>query len=1793
MMHFNYLKILTHFSLGLMVMTLVSCVGTVEDRNPPTTKTAETNKSSISFSGIVKAEPISDSKVEVYFLPAVGDPTTLIYQIVVNNSINPIKVKGDTLTTNPSGQYIYTVSGLNVNTMYSFSVNVVDNLGNQALDNNKIYKTTFGNKTCDFEGISQVTLPAGDAGKTSIKVEWVPAIKLGAGPIDVKPTDPVNYEVHYISDVGGPNNLFIESYSGPDDFPPEIVSKDDREVTLTGLNPGTTYYVGVRCIHDAWAANSSFSGYKKEENHRILSIETNTNTGIFDFNTNGVQLKTPLAEAGRDELDIVWEAATGDFNEYRVFVVNVANDLVPDQITDDAAGIDTLLNGPNETQRDASAISHRAIGLIPYRWYQIKVVACRTSTCAQGDRIVSALQVRQLVPNLAPFQGILNIGNPVTSAALDEVYLSFSPPSMSAGYASQMELYCVYNKADPLNNNILMTPGVSTGALGNGTCDNLTASNPIPFPTTIGTLAGFSSATIQGVNTVTPTEYCFIMIPVIDDGYTVRDLANGVMKCTIPQVVPPTMVEFPGKDMACTNTGTTLPVNWVAPTGGIYENYMVFWKLKSAAGFSFDDAKAQQLAAGTANDAAVCMTDDTKYCWATKLAADITHSITNLDPGKTYQTGILSFADNAGTKIWSENNINTSSCTIELPKAKFTEWNHILALGPKKNGMVPEGNTASQFFDYPYLIETLDADGNPLEVDLVDDVNNATLDLEPVDNNINGTNALGNKFDGIFGAWNSNPTGQPRHQYSATGIIHIEWEDVTMDLGGGPFTLTTAMDNYYPGGSAAHAALTKDQRIFGYKVYRSDDNKATWKDLTIEGPSGGFQRATNVGLITASVVPMADPYRDRALSNVAPTADISLAKFTDYSVQFQAGDFNTERARIYWYKIVPVFDGKELSYDTNVVDPLQDDPNGHIIKVVLPPPNMALIHRKMANKTICGEIGRNIRRGAGHHYTCPYKGLGARSLDQPMNTATTVVDQGGDLLVDRFELGCNVTRGRIDAAGALSDASVITNAANFVGQNNSGSKFRGCYWVQGGPDAIGLPLSYGGTPGDADRYSLITHGDCIGEDTRNFAPITCPSTSTPGNRNFVYPGARGELADLSCDNAANTAYSQDYTRKNAQSEFGAVFYHINQDAHVTLSGRIPQPYMYTAGSVDRWTHRIITNQGISVNGCFVNLPSKDITGGNDWVARWLPTNQLAGDNLRYGTWTADVGPDAGSTPINILNKTMGEIYAMSEFYNSGDHSLPSAADRDLGRFNDNTPLAKVFSSNNAKLPPLRGMAQEDYHTICSQYQVEVGATNASNIYNVVDAAKPKRTLRRKEQIIASAWPAHYDNAKIVTLENGSFVDALGNRACNTVGKIVDGGNYGNGNPINSVYPSRMTNAYNPTVFSGSSFKDNTVGTGKCISRFGVQDLIGNQKEVVADRIHCYYGSDSIYLGVSGLLNSSIPYRTQGCVTRDAFGTCIESGSWYYDDSALDAWVQPSVGSGQCSAVQESGTRTGVAYTNGASMKSIFSGVFPSGVNEDMIKDKAIDHFDVSSYNDLRNGDGWFLDFGDINIAPRISLDDSLSLSNAGVSLAKFFNPVIGFPIACNGNACDDSVDNVRFTTAYLYANKTYTVPEDNELTGANGNNNFPIGNSDIFNTGISSIFVSSTASFDPINDNPLTEDATVVDNIDPTQNDLTFTGEDLYTPYPLNLTSMPARTAPNKDLRHMSDFPNQTFTLTSWTISRQEPLVFEVGGHSGTTSAGRYYMNVVGPTAQQQRSTPGFTGQSNGGRCAIMINTDY
>jgi chitodextrinase len=287
-------RVYSHILMIFGLMGFVSCVGTIEDKNPITTKPAEIRRQSIPFNGLTRAIPISNSRVELYFLPAPGTPDALTYLIYINNAITPVEVNGSSLEINPIGEYRYTVTGLFTNTSYQFRVGVRDAANGTQSDNDKsLIARTFANVTATFNGVSSALPAAGLDGLSSIMVNWIPAVTTSSSIFSPRITDPIGYEIKYMPTSAGnilslndPTNPNVVTQVRPTTIDQSTNGSAERSRLITGLLPETSYYFQVRAIHKSWGTFKNDPSYQFEKNTRIVVGTTRGAGEEYSFDRN-------------------------------------------------------------------------------------------------------------------------------------------------------------------------------------------------------------------------------------------------------------------------------------------------------------------------------------------------------------------------------------------------------------------------------------------------------------------------------------------------------------------------------------------------------------------------------------------------------------------------------------------------------------------------------------------------------------------------------------------------------------------------------------------------------------------------------------------------------------------------------------------------------------------------------------------------------------------------------------------------------------------------------------------------------------------------------------------------------------------------------------------------------------------------------------------------------------------------------------------------------------------------------------------------------------------------------------------------------------------------------------------------------------------------------------------------------------------------------------------------------------------------------------------------------------------
>lgn len=1640
----------------------VSCVGTIEDKNPETTKNTKNKSLPVSFNGLTRAVPVSHDKVELYFFPATGKPEDLVYLIYINNGQVPLEVKSNAFFTDPSGAYVYTVNDLRVNTTYSFAVGVRDlKNGSESNDNSTLFATTFLNRTANFKGATSAAPASGENGQTQIVVNWISAEVKGTSL--AKSEDPVAYDVRYMkASDGSPNLLFDKNNSAVTSLPEPsslggnpVINKDSSR-TITGLSPDTQYYFLVRCIHKDYVNHTTDINYKLEENTKVVTARTLSSDGDFAWNNQSVKLSTPLGSNGLTQIDVSWDGATGPFREYRLYIEKVGDtdadeNNLPGSLTD--ADISSMNVSNDYTIIDASAIGNRVTGLDSYAYYDIRIAACKNVSCdlAGGNALISDSLVSRIVPRIAPFNGLVDIQDPTDNNSPDVIKLKFDSPVVSAGYLSELRVYCYDGKNDSGPVELEYNTAYDDGDAGNDhICEGITRSTPIQ---SISSYPNFEEIELQAASfvpsdnkTITDDEFCFSIVPVVSGtDYMFEDVTNAVVKCQRIRIRVPTITQFPGLNNSCSSDTSSLTVSWNAPNGGLFDQYELFYKEDNGQPFSF----AEALDSGHPNNGDYTSIE----------TSNTQETIASLFSGRNYQLGVLTYLeDDSNNKIYSELNAGIVNCQTKLPGVRFDEWVDLFAVGPKVDGRIPKDSNGRQ----SYMLETLNQFAQPIEVQVASLSGAGTGDgLPDYSVSTNFTNkfediSLSVMHDGTYGAY-SGVAGNGLARYSNSGIVRLVWNDVYFE-GDTNNTMSAKITEV---GDDLNA---KSDRQFGYKVYRSVDGGNTWIDLTDE--DFDYQDSANAGLIH----PVSN-YQDRNRVNSFETKTVGI--FTDYSVRHFEDDAGVARAREYYYRIIPVFDGKELNFER------EDSNPQHTIKVLLPPPNMAFVSRLMANRQACKEIGKSYSKDLRDYYTCTYNGLGATSLSKPSVVGQTVYDLGGDLLIDRYELGCNYTRGDKE----LDDSVYTGDHRDFDGYADNNQKFKGCLISQ---DASAAQEKGSFHPSEEyDSYSQFFVGDCTGEgfEILSRRSDTCGDGRNTYQRNYHLPGLHSGIvsSEPACtlEDELLINLLDPYSLDNgdmvdfaAHSENLAVYYYRslnNQDRYA---------YEYRGANND--TIDFQGHDGYRASSCAVNIPVEDSNG--KIYSRWLPVNHLA--QLRHD-----------GDNVDILDNTVSEIEQNNDFFDNSNNKVLSVSElrqSDNQRYVASTPIAKVFSSNNAKLPPLDGLSQSEFNRVCQAYEIEVGqAEDDGTSYVRTREKKQKRLMRRTEGIIASAHPKAFNETTANNIELGShntnFSDSGSfSDGCNTYEREanmsdqdiaeVESGAYMKTTYVeyNSIRPAVLTGSslfdpfsHNPSDLDEESYNDqNTQG---CTSRYGVQDLIGNVSEFSSENFACDYQEDKLWLTLFNLIGNrdktqSIPYSSINSGNGNGYDRIYKLGE-------LGIWRETNVNSGRCSVYRAGSDRDGVPFlaSNGVTMTPIFNDF--GELNTSLIQiQTGIDQLNLDY---LRSGDGILMDYGEGSFLPPLSKNDALALQFSEASgdpkiervqdrrdavgssdprRGRFFNPIIGFPLLCGENSCDQADDdNTKITTAPLLALNADLDSDDVEI------DNFPTGNSQIYSDGMSEV----------------------------------------------------------------------------------------------------------------------------------------
>lgn len=1752
------------FKIVLLIFTVsfVSCVGTIADKNSQSSFNMKGDEAAAieKFSGLLSVTPVAHDKIELVFEPVDIESSKVSYQIYVNNSEYPYVLSGTSLENSKTveGNYLYTMIGLNLNTSYEFNIKAILVGGSKTsskLDPNKaLAARTFSNETANFMGVSSVELGIGNRSQDTVTVKWIPAEIKGTS-LNIKANDPIAYEVTYWA-----RGLNKVSKQFPNSIVNPTLSKSSYEI-ITDLAPATTYFFQVRAIHRNYASQIlNDATYKREMNNKVMKVTTanEVNQDLAFINLNELVVSNPIEKRGREEVDLNWYAAWGNDGLYYYKVVyKKINAAIFEHLQDQIGTFEDVKNDVSLTVVDMTSadLQNTITGLTPKDWYQFKVFVCKTFTAPGADEecpIYTPYKSTQIKPILAPFTGILTISNPSSLSNLKQLTLNFDAPMVGSGHVDQMIITC-YNPTDHTKKIQLPLNGTATGgATGVTNCDNIRYLNGVtPMPISkngFSTLKSLAVEVDQDTMTTGNKTYCFSITPAVtyadlNPALAMDVMTDPIVKCFTPKISAPTMAEFPGREDACSISGNSISVSWGAPTGGVYSNFVVFYKEKANANdyFSFPDATSEYLA-NTQNS----------YKYATVNNSTFTYKIQNLSEGKDYFVGVLALLSTGApvVKEFSKFNTKTGECKLPTPKPIFTEWVDLLALGPKVDGLA-EGLGLDDETVEVKLYETFDSDNSPIEVSATD---GAYLLTQKEFNN------------GVARVDKNNPSNYYRSNNE--GMVRLVWRDISLTNGEylSDFIRRDETD------SGTNGNKPRANRLYGYKVYRSEDNRQSWVDLTTTGP------IYPINIYQDTNVPTSYTKSGGVQSPIVST----LVKFDDYTVtnikNASLAD-EVEKARIYWYKVVPYFLGKEQDYgDAN-------NPDHHVIRVTLPPRNMALVHRQIANRASCLEMQKSINKRAGAHYSCSYNGIGASGLEKPWQKGNTVYDLGGDLLVDRFELGCAFTRGNKDGTSHRTntfDAKKTSDLGNFQGCiNNSPGTYE--------------PHSVVDVPW-ANNAKKVVPGDCFNKDRDAFSytetndPALCPadpeaSTDIAFYGRYRYPGSRLEEGNpngtnrniVSCNERFNDLFplfpSTFFTKNGVnnfptQGEYGAIYHSRRQyddswdySSTLTYHGAVQPGEKEGATDVDKkflgYAAANVKSGARRGSACSVNLSYTNELG--DYIPRWIPVNYLISGikSLSY-----DNGNNLLATRTKVLyNKKFSELASDTDLYGSAEVSYPggSGARSITNDFLKDKPIIKIAVSNNSKLPPIEGFSQMDMAKTCDAFKIQVGIKKGAGSFVPTSSVLSKRLFRKKEFTVATSWPANYDETKITNFEAGN---SASEGSCNNAGKITSANstpfvdrNFSAGNNYRPFYPHHTDDVnFFGLLMTGSSKADavNTLDhSEKCVSRFGIQDLVGNLAEISSEEIFCDFRAETtakMWIGdyrfgveTAGIdKTKSLPY------IPGYYYNSTKTPGGNLSTGAVRVMVEENIdnNTGACSTVDR--TLPSMSYLSGVNIIPIKKQ--DGSWNYDIITNtKSQDQAGIDS---LRNGDGSFLTFGKDKLVA--ALDKAAKIK---VSDYAYFNTVLGLPVLCGAGAnCSINTDNQFGKTNVVLGNSGY----DNMGVAEKHDYTYPesIKGRNIFKEFINQSLINSN----------------LIDGVLP----------------PLNQGLYPVTNMGDVDPSEEPEY----LSYSNWSISRDpatntgDTLRFVNGGSVRNTATGRFTASIKGLSEEEER----YILYGAGGRCVVMIN---
>ena len=553
--------------IQLILLMLVSCVGTVEDAATPVSDTQMPIAERLAFVGVSKVTSISDTRIEIFFPAASGGSGKFVYDVYIGT--DPVRSFSEEVLEQELGQYRLTIDGLRVLTQVSVRVEARDkNIFALSNSNKTIDITTYGTEVCQFDGVAALANMPGIAGKDQLRVRWVPATFISIN----NPANPRFYEIALVkagrvnpdgsSQVSlGRDQLWNSDYGTLDGrFVYQINAIDGvNEYVVKGLAPDYIYHVGVRCIHTSTENNQFFPELRGERNTRSMTLNTlNDSLTSLNFDESKVEVSLLPGATGFGAADIQWQAVSGTFDHYRIYYRKKISYGTPDITSTCSINYDP--DGMSCKTETYEKLKSTLTGLLPNETYSFQIVLCQTASCTDpSKRKVTNVKEFLTTPSTAPFPGLTGIELLYGLNDIGGVKLKFSNPDLSNGYIDQ---YVVsFKRSTDSGQPWMLLSDDSNYSLDPH--DVLTANHLI----------------VRGLKLGEIEPFCFKVEAKV--GTSPRQTNNSV-KCVElsgntnnnSDFRGPTVAEFPGLQFVEPGQGK-LTLYWTKPTGGYFSHYNI------------------------------------------------------------------------------------------------------------------------------------------------------------------------------------------------------------------------------------------------------------------------------------------------------------------------------------------------------------------------------------------------------------------------------------------------------------------------------------------------------------------------------------------------------------------------------------------------------------------------------------------------------------------------------------------------------------------------------------------------------------------------------------------------------------------------------------------------------------------------------------------------------------------------------------------------------------------------------------------------------------------------------------------------------------------------------------------------------------------------------------------------------------------------------------------------------------------------------------------------------------------